>query len=230
MVSGGTRFTGSARPRPAARVIDVEANPHRETLYDVLVVTPAASSREIRKLARTMRRNLPEATALHDVCLAEQVLGQSELRSEYDALLARLTAAKQPIPKIGTAIEGSRLGPSIGERMGSAGRKSASAAGKVLKVILQIAVVIVAIAIFGVILGSMGGSRYNAPKYHVPEFKPIDIKPIDPKLFDLPPTTFAVPKLDTTLPKIDRPAYGPSPLPRYQTATPKLDIKPPPAR
>src|SRR4051812_45910558 len=127
MVSGGTRFTRSARGRPAPRVIDVDVRPQHETLYDVLVVSPVAPSREIRRIARALRRNLPDASALHDVCLAEQVLGRAELRSEYDALLARLSAANQPMPRIGAAIEGTRLGPGVATRFGSAGRKGVTA-------------------------------------------------------------------------------------------------------
>src|SRR5215475_12553799 len=109
MVSGGARFTGS-KPRAASRVIDVDVRPKHDTLYDALVVSPQASTREIRKVAATLRRNPPDHGALHDICLAEQVLGRANLRTEYDALLARLRAAGQPVPKIGTAIEGATLG------------------------------------------------------------------------------------------------------------------------
>src|SRR5512140_2124465 len=137
MVPGGTRFTGPARPRPVPRVIDVEVRPKQETLYEVLVVAPTASCREIRKVARALRRNLPDATALHDVCLAEQVLGRADLRAEYDALINRLRAANQPIPNIGAAFEGSRLTPSFATRMGKAGRAGASATGKVLLFLFQ---------------------------------------------------------------------------------------------
>jgi hypothetical protein len=98
-------------------VIDVDVRSAHKTLYEVLAVPPRTSSRQIRRIARALRRKLPETSAFHDVCLAEQVLGHQELRAEYDALLARLRAAKQPVPNIGAAIEGSRLGPSFLERL-----------------------------------------------------------------------------------------------------------------
>jgi hypothetical protein len=86
-------------------VIDVDVRQPHETLYEVLVVSPDASSREIRRVARALRRNLPDHSTLHDVCVAEQVLGRKKLRSEYDALLARLRAENQPVPRIGVAVE-----------------------------------------------------------------------------------------------------------------------------
>jgi len=137
MVFGGTRLTHPERPPAAPRVIDVEVRPPHKTLYEVLVVPPRTSSRQIRRIARDLRRKLPETSALHDVCLAEQVLGRTDLRAEYDALLARLRTAKQPLPKIGVAIEGSRPGPSFMARVGSASRAGANAVGKVVKVILR---------------------------------------------------------------------------------------------
>jgi hypothetical protein len=124
MGSGGTRFTAPERAGPAPRVIDVEVRSAHKTLYEVLAVPPRMSSRQIRRIARALRRKLPETSVLHEVCLAEQVLGHHDLRAEYDALLARLRAAKQPVPNIGVAMEGSRLGPSFLERL----RASASAA------------------------------------------------------------------------------------------------------
>jgi hypothetical protein len=174
MVSGGARFTGS-KPRPPGRVIDVDVRPKHDTLYDALVVPADASTREIRRVAAALRRTPPEAGALHDICLAEQVLGRSNLRTEYDALLARLRAAGQPVPKIGTAIEGSTLGPSRATRVGSASRTGAAAAGRFVKGLLKVTVVLVILGFVLFAIGSMGGSKRAA--YTAPEFK-VDFKPI----------------------------------------------------
>src|SRR3954468_20543814 len=108
MVSGGTRFARPGRSSTAPRVIDIEVRPPHKTLYEVLVVPPTTPSRQIRKIARALRRNLPNLSDLDDVCLAEQVLGRRDLRAEYDALLARVRTAKLTLPQIGPAIEGSR--------------------------------------------------------------------------------------------------------------------------
>jgi hypothetical protein len=186
--------------RPPPRIIDVEARPRHETLYDVIVVPPTASSREIRKVARALRRHLPDTFALHDVCLAEQVLGRVDLRAEYDALLRRLEIAKQPMPKIGVAIEGARLGPSFATRVGSAGRASANAAGKALRSFLQFALALVVIfALIAVI--SSKSSPYD--KFKIPDYKPIVLPRFE---FDLKPYEYkpiVLPKLE--LPKVDLP-------------------------
>ena len=187
MVSGGARFTGS-KPRPAGRVIDVDVRPKHDTLYDALVVPADASTREIRRVAAALRRNPPDAGALHDICLAEQVLGRSTLRAEYDALLARLRAAGQPVPKIGTAIEGSTLGPSFATRVGSASRTGAAAASRFVKGLLKVTMVLVIIGVVLFAIGSMGGKRSS---YTPPEIK-VDFKPIH----------FDMPKFDTA--KFDR--------------------------
>jgi hypothetical protein len=185
MVSGGARFTGS-KPRPAGRVIDVDVRPKHDTLYDALVVPADASTREIRRVAAALRRNPPEAGALHDICLAEQVLGRSNLRSEYDALLARLRAAGQPVPKIGTAIEGSTLGPSFATRFGSASRTGAAAASRFVKGLLKVTMVMIIIGVVLFAIGSMGGSKraaYTAPEIKF-DFKPIQMPKFDTEKFD----------------------------------------------
>jgi len=211
MVSGGTRFTRSERPRPAPRVIDVEARRQHDTLYDVLVVSPKASTREIRKVARALRRNLPDNSALHDVCLAEQVLGRNELRSEYDQLLARLRAAHQPMPKIGTAIEGARLGPPLSARIGEASKAGLTTAGKVLGTLLKISFAIIVLVLIGIAFGtSKSTPRYDIDKIKI-DLKPIQLpkfeyRPIDIHQFDVPP-----PKLD--LPKYDSKYLPPDPPP-----------------
>ena len=222
MVPGGTRFTGPARPRPAPRVIDVEVRPKQDTLYDVLVVAPTAPCREIRKVARALRRNLPDATALHDVCLAEQVLGHPDLRREYDALLRRLHAANQPIPNIGAAIEGSRLTPSFATRMGKAGRAGASATGKVLLFLFQMALAL--LLIVGLAVGlSVKSSKYDTDKYRIPEYKPIVIpkfefdpklyeyKPIELPKFEFDPKRYEIKPIE--IPKFERPKHA---LPTYE--------------
>src|SRR5215475_8117680 len=143
MVSGGTRFARPKRSRAAPRVIDVDVDvrPPHKTLYEVLVVPPTTSSRQIRKIARALRRNLPNMSDLDDVCLAEQVLGRRDLRAEYDALLARARAAKLTVPEIGTAIEGSRpaSAPDVGSPapFAGVGRARADAEGEGGKVLLR---------------------------------------------------------------------------------------------
>src|SRR5262245_57178700 len=164
MVFGGTRFARSERRRRSGatpRVFDVEVRPPHKTLYEVLVVPSTTSTRQIRRIARALRRNLPNTSDLHDVCLAEQVLGRPDLRARYDALLARVRAAKQAMPEIGAAIEGSRLGPSFGSRMTSAGRAGTTAAGRVFKLLLQFALVIFLIVLAFAGLGAIGGHRTN---------------------------------------------------------------------
>jgi hypothetical protein len=220
MVPGGTRFTGPAHPRPAPRVIDVEACPKQETLYEVLVVAPTASNREIRKVARALRRNLPDATALHDVCLAEQVLGRADLRAEYDALLGRLHAANQPIPNIGAAIEGSRLVPSFATRMGKAGRAGASATGKVLLFLFQMALAL--LLIVGLAIGlSMKSSKYE--QYKVPEYKPIVIPrfEFDPKPYEYKP--IVIPKFEFDPKPYE---YKPIVIPKFEFDPKQYEYKP----
>lgn len=215
MILGGTRFTGSARRRPAPRVIDVEVRPKHETLYEVLVVAPTASNRQIRRVARALRRNLPDSMALHDVCLAEQVLGRANLRGEYDALLDRLRAANQPIPNIGAAIEGSRLVPSFATRMGKAGRAGASATGKVLLFLFQMALALLLIIGLAVGLG-MKSSKYNTDPYKIPEYKPIEIPKFefDPKLYEYKP--IVIPKFE----------FDPKPYEYKPIVIPKFDFDP----
>jgi hypothetical protein len=235
-VSRGTRFTGAApgaARRAPPRVIDVDVRPKHETLYDVLVMAPDAPTREIRRVSRALRRNLPDASELHDVCLAEQVLGRADLRAEYDGLLARLRAAGQRIPKIGAAIEGSRLPPSLAERVGSAGRAGASAAGKALWRFLQVSFLILILIGIIVAIGS-SSSRYNHDKYKLPEFKPVhlpklELPPFDPKLLEYQVRPIEIPKLE--LPKLDPipvPKLPPIQIPRYQPP-PYTPPVPPPA-
>ncbi|TMQ05769.1 MAG: hypothetical protein E6J91_39855 [Deltaproteobacteria bacterium] len=234
MVFGGPRFAHPerpARPDPAPRVIDVEARSPHKTLYEVLVVPPRTSSREIRRIARALRRHLPETPDFHDVCLAEQVLGRADLRAEYNALLARLRAAKQPIPNIGPAFEGARLGPSVTTRLGRAGRVTTPAAGKAIVRILQVALVIVLVAIIATVGGKSRSDRYRSP-----EIRPIQIPDIDLKRFELKPID--IPKFD--LPKLDVPKFDATTLdpevkklllhPPRDPAPPPRKSDPPPRR
>lgn len=221
-----TRFTRPARSRPAPRVIDVidvDVRPKHETLYDVIVVSPDASSREIRRVARALRRNLPDTSALHDVCLAEEVLGRAELRREYDALLARLHAASQPIPRIGPAIEGTRLGPEVAPRSGNAGGQ---AGGQALKGVFQVGFAILMLIALFVLVGSRG-SKYSADTYKIPEFKPIQFPKLDPSLYEYKYRPIELPKFE--LPKYEPPKYEPPKIeipkikiPDYQP--PKLEL------
>jgi hypothetical protein len=179
MVSGGTRFARPRRPR----AIDVEVRPPHKTLYEVLVVPPTISSRQIRRIARALRRNLPNLSDLDDVCLAEQVLGRRDLRAEYDALLARARATKLTLPQIGAAIEGSR--PAAPAPFAGVGRASAGAdSGGNASVILRVAAGISALALVGAGLGA--GSRHKTDR-HRPELPPIGVPRIDlpPPILDL---------------------------------------------
>jgi hypothetical protein len=182
MVFGGARFTRPERRRAAPHMIDAEIRPPHKTLYEVLVVPPATSSRQIRRIARALRRDLPNLSDLDDVCLAEQVLGRRDLRAEYDALLARVRAAKLALPQIGAAIEGSR--PAARSPARSAGVGGASAgADKGGSVILRVAATISALAIVGAGLGA--GNRHRTDRYR-PELPRIDVPRIDLPRIDVP--------------------------------------------
>lgn len=183
---------------PAPRIIDVHARPAHETLYDALVVDRAESSRKIRQVARELRRNLPDPGALHDICLAEEVLGRPDLRREYDALLARVRAAGQRLPKIGTAIEAEPLAP-----------KGPSIFGKLLGRTTIVAVLFAGGLVWGVIGGGSHRKRYEDIEIKMPElpkFQPIQI---DPKLFEYKP--IPIPKLD--LQPLDPALLAPPPKP-----------------
>jgi len=194
MVSGGTRFARPRRPRAAPRVIDVEVRPPHKTLYEVLVVPPATSSRQIRRIARALRGNLPSLSDLDDVCLAEQVLGRRDLRTEYDALLARARAAKLTLPQIGAAIEGSRPAASSPARFtGVAGANRGGSVG------LRVAAVISALAIVGAGLGA--GNRHKPDRYRTP-VPPIVIPEI-PRI-DVPRIELPTPGLDLHELRLDK--------------------------
>ena len=180
MVFGGTRFTRRARPRPAPGAIDVEVRPPHKTLYEVLVAPPTTSSRQLRRIARALRRNLPSLSELDDVCLAEQVLGRRDLRAEYDALLARARAAKLTLPQIGAAIEGSRLGAAA--PFAGADRESAGAA-QGGNPTLGVAAAIAAVAIVGVWLGASNRHRTDRDR---PVAPPIARPAIDVPRIELP--------------------------------------------
>jgi len=196
-------------------VIDVEPRTGHETLYDVLVVPPTASRWEIRKVARALRRNMSAGAGLHDVCIAEQVLGRARLRTEYDALVARLSAAGLPMPKIGVPGEGEPLGPAFTTRVGDA-------AGKVVKVLLRVAVlafVLVGLIWVAIAINPGGGSGSRYKPY---EYKPIHIPRFDPKAFEIKPYDYRIPKIEIPkfeMPKIEIPKYE---LPKYKF--PKIEI------
>lgn len=224
MVSGGTRFARSKRPRAAPRVIDADVRPPHKTLYEVLVVPPTTSSRQIRRIAREMRRNLPSMSDLDDVCLAEQVLGRREQRAEYDALLARARAANLTLPQIGAAIEGSRPPPPFSSRFASTRRASADAANHGAMVAVRVAAVVAALAIGAAKCGTSSG--YHADRYRMPEFQPIQLpaipKPELPTLDvdrlrrDLEQLTPRGESLDKLLDKLNRD--------RDQRGLPKIDL------
>lgn len=208
MVSGGTRFARRGRPRPAPRVVDAEVRPPHKTLYEVLVVPPATSSRQIRRIARALRHNLPNLADLDDVCLAEQVLGRRELRAEYDALLARARAAKLTLPQIGAAIEGSRPGaaaadpvpppvprPAPFSSVGSVGRARADSSDQSVKILLRVGA-----AAAVLIIGAVGKSgKHDSDRYRMPEIRPIQVPRVEPLKIDIP--KFELPR--TELPRID---------------------------
>src|SRR4051812_48958599 len=200
MVFGGTRFTRPARPGAAPRAIDVEVRPPHKTLYEVLVVPPTTSSRQIRRIARALRRNLPNLSDLDDVCLAEQVLGRRELRTEYDALLARARAAKLTLPQIGAAIEGTRPAAAVPAPLSSVASASAGAdSGGNAIVILRVAAGISALAIVGAGLGA--GNRHKPDPDRTP-VPPIVIPEL-PRI-DLPRIEIPTPALDLHELRLDR--------------------------
>jgi hypothetical protein len=192
MASGGARFTRPERPRAAARVIDVEVRPPHKTLYEVLVVPPTTSSRQIRRIARALRRNMPNLTDLDDVCLAEQVLGRGDLRAEYDALMDRARAAKLTLPDIGAAIEGSRLAGPPPPELARVGRASADP-DRGGSVMLRVGAVITALALAGAGLGASHRHKIDRDRTPVviPELPRIDAPPIDE-----PPPAIDVPRID----------------------------------
>src|SRR4051812_4883027 len=215
MVFGGTRFTRPARRRAAPGVTDAEVRPAHKTLYEVLVVPPVTSSRQIRRIARALRRNLPNLSDLDDVCLAEQVLGRRDLRAEYDALLARARAAKQALPQIGAAIEGSRPAARFPARSAGVGGASADA-DRGGNVILRVAATISALAIVGAGLGA--GNRHKTDRYR-PGRPPIEVPRIDLPRIDLP--RIDLPRID--LPRLDLPRLGLDKVDPDALGLPKLE-------
>jgi hypothetical protein len=169
-------------------VIDVDIRPPHKTLYEVLVVPPTTPSRQILRIARALRRNLPNLSDLDDVCLAEQVLGRRDLRAEYDALLARVRTAKLTLPEIGPAIEGSRPvapappPPPPSEPFANIGRASAGSSGDATKLLVRVA--IAAVAIIGAAVGA-GSKHKTSDYYRPPEYRTIDIPRIEPPKFDI---------------------------------------------
>jgi hypothetical protein len=77
-------------------------------LYQTLSIPKTASLRKARRISRRIHRS--EHGSPSDVAdvadVAEQVLGDAELRARYDSVLDRLRAANMPIPTIGTLIVG----------------------------------------------------------------------------------------------------------------------------
>jgi hypothetical protein len=235
MASGGTRFTRPARTRPGRRtrpvprMVYVDARAQPETLYDVLVVSPSASSREVRRVARALRRNLPDTSALPDVCLAEQVLGRAELRRDYDALLARLRAANQPMPRIGVAIEAGRLGPSFTTRFGSAGQRTVN--DQIIKLVRQVAYVLLAIIVLVGISSTCRTTRVD--RVTLPAYKPIRLPKLDPALLEYKYRPIEIPKIEIPkleipkieIPKLEIPKFKPPRIAPLAHAVPS----PPPA-
>ena len=214
MAFGGTRFARPKRSRAAPRVIDVDVDvrPPHKTLYEVLVVPPTTSSRQIRKIARALRRNLPHMSDLDDVCLAEQVLGRRDLRAEYDALLARARAAKLTVPQIGTAIEGSRpaappAAPPSPAPFASVGRASADAEGEGGKLPLR-GLAAIAVLVVGIVGAGVGkGGRHETGRYRTPELQPIELHKFEVPTIDIPrfdPHELGLPKIKPEKREIDR--------------------------
>lgn len=195
-----------------------------ETLYDALGAPPDAPGGQLRKLAHALRRDpLTHDSDVPRVCLAEEVLVEPTLRAEYDALLARAAAANIPLPHIGPACEGSRLGPSAATRIGA----SLRGLGQVFKGVLMVSLAIGALVAVAILLGNAKSSRYTPTKIEIPRFAPpvIDyakliesypIKPVEvPKLeLDLEPL-----KLDLSPEK--RPVKKPRPRKKSQTPPPE---------
>jgi hypothetical protein len=216
MVSGGTRFARPGRSRTAPRGIEVEVRPPHKTLYEVLVVPPTTSSREIRKISRALRCNLPNLSDLDDVCLAEQVLGRRELRAEYDALLARAGAARLTLPQIGPAIEGTRpLGAPVvasdlppvppSAPFSRIGRDAADSSGDAAKLLIRVAVA----AVF--LIGALAKGSKHDTDHRVPDYPPIQLPRFDPP---------AVPQVDLHKLGLDKVDPGPPVVPRLEPMQP----------
>ena len=114
-------------------------NPAQEhDLYESLGVPVTITSRSVRRLARSLRRDL-DSPLLDAACLAEHVLGDPALRAEYDDIVARLRAANLPIPQIGRAIVAAPLPPRwttrAGRAIGGAVASTATAAAAAAKVV-----------------------------------------------------------------------------------------------
>lgn len=193
-----------------------------DTLYDALGLDETASPRNVRNVAKAIRRDTTTAEDfLHDVCLAEEVLGDPTSRAEYDRLLARLRTAGVPHPKIGVAIEGARLGPSLATRVGAASMTGARVGGRILKglAVFGFAIGILILIVIGI--GSKGSSRYSTYEYKpikidIPQFRP---PVIDYSKLYVPPPKIDFEKYDFKVPEIE--IAKPKPKPRIRTPKPK---------
>jgi hypothetical protein len=185
----------------------------------VLVVPPTTSSREIRKISRALRCNLPNLSDLDDVCLAEQVLGRRELRAEYDALLARAGAARLTLPQIGPAIEGTRPpgAPVVASDLppvsppapfSRIGRDAASSSGDAAKLLIRVAVA----AVF--LIGALAKGSKHDTEHRVPDYRPIQLPRFDPP---------AIPQIDLHKLGLDKVDPGPAVVPRLEPMQPGVE-------
>lgn len=205
----------------------IHVSDRADTLYDALGIDQTVSARRVRTMAQAIRRDRTTAEDfLHDVCLAEEVLGDPAARAEYDRLLERLRAAGMPHPKIGVAIEGARLGPSLATRVGAAGMAGARVGGRILKGLAIFGFAIGILILIAIGIGSKGSSRYSGYEY----------KPIKIKIPEFRPPVIDYSKLYVPPPKIDLKAYDfkmpelepPKPLPKPRVRPQKPKPKPPP--
>lgn len=221
-MAGGDTFHVSSQP---------------ETLYSALGVAESATSRQVKNLAKSIRRDHTTADDfLHDVCLAEEVLGDAALRAEYDRLLGRLREAGLPLPRIGVAIEGARLEPALASRVGAVGLAGARVGAKILKALFALALIIGVLVLIGIGMGeksSRYGTRFDYKPIKLPDYSKIYIPPptIDYSRLLAPPPPIVIPKID--IPEFKVPQYKPrtyrTPKTTHpSTATPRVRSKSPP--
>jgi hypothetical protein len=155
--------------------------PRPSDLYESLGVPATITSRRVRRLARTLRRE-PDCPLLDAACVAEHVLGDSKLRAEYDDVVARLRAANLPVPQIGRAIVVAPLPPRRGARVGRAiGGAAASAASAGATAAMVLGKVVLPLGFIGMVCaGILSPSHkttspsyeYKPPAYTPPVFQP----------------------------------------------------------
>lgn len=145
--------------------------PPASDLYESLGVPATITSRRVRRLARSLRRE-PDCPLLDAACVAEHVLGDPALRAEYDDVVARLRAANLPVPQIGRAIVVAPLPPRWGAGVGRAiGGAAASAASAGATAAMALGKVVLPLGFIGMVCAGILSPTHKttSPSY---EYKP----------------------------------------------------------